>query len=170
MRFPLFISVLKLFTITKIFNSIGLVFLLLPSTIFGQTDMNSGFGNLSNSQFEISFSAGIFTGNVINTADNYLIHGVQQPVVDLNSRVSKDIFLELSIFPNPIIDQISISNSSLKNLNCSVYSDIGVLVETFPVFPGNHHYNLKNLSAGIYIFSITDNNGLKKNYKIYKKD
>lgn len=57
--------------------------------------------------------------------------------------------LEITIYPNPIEEEIRINNASAKTLSIRIYNSHGEYVESLEIEPGLQAYNLQ-LKSGIY--------------------
>ena len=69
---------------------------------------------------------------------------------------SFDSSLDLKLFPNPVVDALTINlNSSYEKIDIQVYSLLGQLVKTAKMTNGlEYKLNLSDLSAGSYVIKI----------------
>jgi hypothetical protein len=94
---------------------------------------------------------------VINTNDSELDH-VEIPVtLDVTDGVIENNGVELaSIYPNPATSQVTLEGENLNSV--AIYNVAGQLVRVVKL--DNMVNNIEmNVEAGVYFFSIYDNNG-----------
>jgi pectate lyase len=65
---------------------------------------------------------------------------------------------QVSLYPNPVSDYLHINTAGQKILNAKVYTFAGSLVKDTAAVTGNS-LDLRNLSAGNYIISVTTDKG-----------
>lgn len=73
--------------------------------------------------------------------------------------------LKLAIYPNPAVEQISIDGAVSQNARFSIVNTMGLTVKTGEA--NQNKINVANLSAGLYILSVQDLEGVKST-KFYK--
>lgn len=81
---------------------------------------------------------------------------------------TKNTFENLSVYPNPAINSISIHNDQPLD-NVQVCSLSGQVVMEFNSFKLNTSYDVSNLQSGVYIIRINQNNGEFFTKKLIKK-
>lgn len=79
---------------------------------------------------------------------------------------SKNLAESVLIYPNPVVDIVKIT-SPFKTLSIDVYNYSGKLVKTFPSLK-NNEINVQDLDPGIYIVTLTTDQGIVTK-KIIKK-
>lgn len=79
---------------------------------------------------------------------------------------SKNLAESVLIYPNPVVDIVKIT-SPFKTLSIDVYNYSGKLVKTFPSLK-NNEINVQDLDPGIYIVTLTTDQGIFTK-KIIKK-
>ncbi|MFT4661342.1 MAG: hypothetical protein ACI8XB_001617 [Patiriisocius sp.] len=76
---------------------------------------------------------------------------------------------ELTIFPNPFHETVSINSPQPISYIQIVNSNGTVISERhFPIFKGNMNFDFKNLSSGLYLIKCFDENGLLSVEKVIK--
>jgi len=73
----------------------------------------------------------------------------------------------ISLFPNPVTDNLSIVSPVVERLNVKISDPAGRIVLSQPV-NGSARLNLSSLNPGLYIISFTLENGLSVSKKIIK--
>lgn len=76
---------------------------------------------------------------------------------------------EISIYPNPAKDNITVSNSNNQSAVLYIYNIIGKLVRTEFINIDNQKINIANLSNGIYMIEIKGSNILEKQKLIIQR-
>ena len=64
---------------------------------------------------------------------------------------------DIVIYPNPVLNQLNIQTSSIKNYTVDIYTINGALVNSSAV-SNNKSVNVSNLSAGLYVAKFIDPN------------
>jgi hypothetical protein len=74
------------------------------------------------------------------------------------------------VYPNPVTDvlNINISNSSFKNSEVVVYNVSGAEVLKTNMAKSSAQLNIENLSNGVYLVKVTNQNGFNKTVKFVK--
>ncbi len=151
-----------------------LLFLGLGSGIVNaqQASVASG-GVASGSGGSVSFSVGqvIYTTNHGSTGT--IAQGVQQPYeISQTTGIaeSKNINLQVSAYPNPTIDflTLQVSNLDLKNLSYQLNDMNGRLIETKLITSNEMSITVSNLIAATYFLKVTSNNKEITTFKIIK--
>jgi len=152
-----------LLTIT--FSSIGFI-------SFGQQEIVASSGeHFSSANTEMSFTIGepiITTSTSQNTT---LTQGFQQSnleITTINEKVVDDIAVD--VFPNPVVDLITISNTNNKEgLSVRLMDLNGKVIEYDQLNATKQEYNLSNLQTGVYLVEVLNSENLSiKTFKIIK--
>jgi hypothetical protein len=82
----------------------------------------------------------------------------------------KNVSTNISVYPNPATDvlNININNSSFKNSEVVVYNISGVEVLKTNMANSSAQLNIENLSNGVYLVKVTNQNGFNKTVKFVK--
>ena len=109
-----------------------------------------------------------------------LTQGFQQVNLTVNDFfVSKELQTEISVFPNPASDYVSLKIGNLSEIKESAKTEgilyeltdmNGKILKTEKLIIGNQQIYLNNLAAGTYFLSIIGNSNLTlKTFKIVKQ-
>ena len=116
-------------------------------------------------------------GQVFYTAatetDGSVSQGVQQGI-ELNTFSNPELTtvnLNAVTYPNPTTDYIvlNISDSSLTNLSYTIIDVQGKVLSNGQISNSDTHISMQNLSLGIYMLKVNQNNIELKTFKIIKK-
>ncbi|HBK71344.1 MAG TPA: hypothetical protein DDZ39_06785 [Flavobacteriaceae bacterium] len=88
--------------------------------------------------------------------------------------INEEIKSELSYFPNPIKDELTISWSKSKNTyinSVQVFNSNGKLIKNFNLAKNNQELSLpfQNIASGVYIIKAVFNNGKQDSFKVIKE-
>lgn len=142
------------------------------STVSAQQSVNATGSNSSGSGGSASYSVGqlIYTTNV--GANGSEAQGVQQPFeisVVLGTQESKNI--NLSAYPNPTIDflTLSLSESYSSNFSYQLYDMQGKLLQTKKLTSKTTQINMSSYVTSVYFVKVMQDNKEIKTFKIIKK-
>jgi hypothetical protein len=99
-----------------------------------------------------------------------LTQGFLQPTTNKTYNPQKNY--SLTVYPNPTDGNITLFIPEFKegeSLEVQVYSLIGKILESHPIFQGINILKLENLAAGVYYLAIPTNKGLILSEKIVLK-
>jgi len=122
------------------------------------------------------YNAVIHEGNFVLVADTYTIYfstSATPPNCDpaTNGRLKAEQ-LEISMYPNPAVSSISISNKNGLQHSMITISDLsGKEIMTMPVAKSskNMSINLSDIEAGLYLVRVLDANGNSRTLKLLIK-
>jgi spore germination protein YaaH len=81
--------------------------------------------------------------------------------------VESNLKERISFYPNPVKNEIKISNlENIELANIGVYNILGKLIKDVDV--KKETIDISNLSSGIYLFKVTDKSGKSETFKIIK--
>lgn len=81
-----------------------------------------------------------------------------------------DINAFIKIYPNPTSDYLIISKPNVEDASINIYNELGQILLKYNVSLQENRIDISELSSGIYIVKIKNNNSQKSNtYKIIKK-
>jgi len=153
-----------------------LVFLLFFSTsIFSQSISSEVVGSsgefYKNGSSQIEFTVGEVVIETFNSSSNYLTQGFHQTNLKIESIQDKDISLEMSVYPNPSIDEITlfISNTNEEFL-IIIYDALGKNIYKSNIKGKiEKRINVSKYSSGTYLLHLTNSRHRTiKTYKIQK--
>lgn len=153
--------------------------LILLSTLGFCLSLNAQNGSLStggdiaNSSGSIAYSIGQPFYQIATNGNEISQEGLQQ-AFEISQTLSKkeiDLNLELSAFPNPIINelQIKIDVSLYSSLTYAFYSATGKLIQKGKINSNTTLLNTQLLKTGVYLLNIIDKSQSIKTFKILKK-
>ena len=106
-----------------------------------------------------------------NTGTNGSVaQGVQQPY-EISTTVGineTSINLELSVYPNPTTDYLTLKVEDNTELNYQLYDSQGKIIENKKVTANSTTISMEALPKSIYFLNVTDNNQVVKTFKIIK--
>lgn len=119
-----------------------------PRKIFENSFVFEGFG--SDSKLDCNFNAGFASQAKSNDEEDQ--------VIDVN----KPAVIDLVVYPNPALGQVTVEVSSLEPVTVSVFSLSGQLMTETKTTTGRATLNMNNtLPAGIYIVRTSEGNSRK---------
>jgi hypothetical protein len=95
-----------------------------------------------------------------------IINGVKHGTVKTQTSLLDISDEKISIFPNPVIDNISIISPNILITKIELFDIMGNLIISKPY---SEILDLKNISSGIYILRLIDNHNNLKNLRILKQ-
>jgi hypothetical protein len=132
----------------------------------GLSDTTIRFDINSNSNQFLIENIGLVTGLVSIDPNNWIINNAGIPVNDLTfvayaglSEDTKDN--EISIFPNPTENQLSINMINQGNYILNVFDPKGRMILT-ENFKDNYFLNIENFSSGSYLFEVISESDTKQ--------
>ena len=67
---------------------------------------------------------------------------------------------QLTVYPNPATDHITVSFPGLQNGNLFIYNIVGEQIMSRELATESSRISVANLSKGIYMVRVTDDNGI----------
>lgn len=138
----------------------------------------------------ISSSVISTAGKVYNSTSNQLNWTLGEPVIRLMTTTDlqissgyhnqlnlealsiedNEITTSLKIYPNPASDYLVISKLTLDEVSVNIYNELGQSLIKYSTSLKESRIDLRQLSTGVYIVNINNNDTKKSNsYKIIKK-
>tara|TARA_B110000037_G_C16889237_1_gene411449 strand:- start:56 stop:532 length:477 start_codon:yes stop_codon:yes gene_type:complete len=117
-----------------------------------------------------SYSVGQVVYTTATGTNGSVAQGVQQPY-EISTTVGineTSINLELSVYPNPTTDYLTLKVDDNSNLNYQVYDLQGKVIENKKVTANNTTISMEALPKAIYFLNVTKNNRIVKTFKIIK--
>ncbi|MCH2231761.1 MAG: T9SS type A sorting domain-containing protein, partial [Crocinitomicaceae bacterium] len=96
--------------------------------------------------------------------------GVQQPYeIAVTTGVNKTtINLELSVYPNPTTDYLTLKVEDNTELNYQIYDNHGKVIANKKVTATTSTINLESLPKATYFLNVVNNSQVLKTFKIIK--
>jgi hypothetical protein len=143
------------------------------TTAKAQQSANTSGGNASGTGGTVSYSVGQMNYTTNNGTSGSACQGVQQPyeIFTLTSvDESKDLNINLSAFPNPTFDNLTlkIESTNTKNLSYLLFDMNGKLLATQKLDGTETKIAMNNYAAATYFIKINENNNTIKTFKIIK--
>lgn len=150
---------------------INIVLLLLAlGGLQAQETLNSSGGVATGVGGMASYSVGqvFYTTNTGNTGS--MAEGVQQPyeISEIIGIDETSIPLEISIYPNPTSNYLTLTSYNADQLSYQLYDIQGRLIVAENIAINKTHINMESLPAATYFLKITKTAQLIKTYKIIK--
>ena len=128
-------------------------------------------GHAKNNQFSLSYTIGEVVTDLgrdtINNAD--LTQGFQQSYISIVSVEDYDFDIDISIYPNPAVDQLNVRISDIDKANSySVYDMNGKLIRQEAIRAKEFKIGFSSLSTGNYMLVFTDRDRRLKTIKVQK--
>ena len=140
-------------------------------SLLAQQTVSSGGGNATGNG-TVSYTVGqvIYT---TNTNIGSVTQGVQQPYevsVITGLKESKDISLEIVVYPNPAKDfiKLKIENFEVENLKFQMYDINGSLLQDNEVIGRETNISMQDLFPATYFLRIVQGNKEIRTFKIIK--
>lgn len=153
----------------------ALLFLGLGLTgLQAQTSVNATGGNASGSGGSASYSVGQVVYTTNTGTNGSVSEGVQQAFeisVVTGIEEAKDIFLNVSAYPNPTTDylELKVENLQLSELSYKLYDISGKVYQNKEIGNSITKIEMQNLPQGIYFIKVIDTKNKEfKTFKIIK--
>jgi len=153
----------------KVMKFLLLIFtgLLSMSTLAQQANVASG-GNATGTGGSFSYSV----GQVFYSSDTEgtINEGVQQPYeIYIVSIEESLVELELNLYPNPTLQELSIEIPNFKSdLTATIYNSGGLLMENVKLISSRTLVSVRNWPASTYYIHVGDASGNSSKYKLIK--
>ena len=128
-------------------------------------------GHAKNNQFSLSYTIGEVVTDLgrdtINNTD--LTQGFQQSYISIVSVEDHDFDINISIYPNPAVDQLNVRISDIDKANSySMYDISGKLIRQEAIRTKEFKIGFSSLSTGNYMLVFTDRDRRLKTIKVQK--
>ncbi|MCK5536010.1 MAG: T9SS type A sorting domain-containing protein [Bacteroidales bacterium] len=152
--------------------------LLLTSIVFSQTAnpelVGSAGESFNNSTYQLDWSIGEFATATYSTGNYVITQGLHQNNYVITSVENMAREINISAYPNPTTDLISIFFadllSSIEHGNVMIVTDInGKVLQQVEVINEVEQLNFSNYANGIYFLTVKQLNQVIKSFKIIKK-
>jgi hypothetical protein len=141
--------------------------------LFSQSSINSGSKDVVDSNGSISFSFGQLLYTFNSSSGATARNGIQIPFeISTTLGINKtDISLEMQVFPNPTIDNLTLSlkNTDIKSITFLVHNILGEKLLNGKIVSSKTNISFKKLPDTVYFLTIFKNNKTLKTFKIIKK-
>jgi hypothetical protein len=150
-----------------------LLFGICLTGLQAQEGIPTSGGNASGSGGSVSYSVGQLVCGTNSGITGSMTQGVQQPFeISVISGIAeaKDITLQCSAYPNPVIDyvKLKVENYKTEDLTYQLYNVSGKLLENKKIEGNETTISMGTLVPTIYFLRVLDNNNEVKTFKIIK--
>ena len=153
-----------------------LLFSLWSLMLFAQTEVprqeviSSASGLFSNSSGSIYFTIGECLTSTLRSNDLALTQGFHQTFLSISDIYTiGDLDFEITVFPNPATDFITIKVEKLQDLDYIIYNMYGVVMEKKKIVETESDVSFKTLPPSIYIIKVLQNDKEIRTFKIIKR-
>jgi hypothetical protein len=150
----------------------GVMFLFLGiGSIHAQENVTASGGEGTGTGGTVSYSIGQIVYTTNTGSNGSVSQGVQQTysIMATDGIEESTINAELSIFPNPTTDNLTLSIvGEIDNVNYQLVDLQGKVIKSEKTTTNSTSINMENLAGSIYFLKVTDNNKTIKTFKIIK--
>ena len=117
-----------------------------------------------------SYSVGQIVYTTATGSNGSVAQGVQQPYeIQVVTGVNEtSINLEMSVYPNPTTNYLTLITESSKNLSFQLIDLQGKVIESKNVVNNSTNISLEGQPAATYFLNVTKNNQIVKTFKVIK--
>jgi len=148
-----------------------ITFLLLGIGVTNaQETVTTTGGEASGTGGTASYSVGQVVYTSATGTNGSVAQGVQQPY-EISTTVGikeTSINLELSVYPNPTTDYLTLKVADFETLNFQLIDIQGRIIENKKVTASNTILKMEALPKAVYFLNVTKNNRIIKTFKIVK--
>jgi hypothetical protein len=147
-----------------------IVALIFSVALHAQESPTAAAGEATGTGGTASYSVGQVVYTTATGTNGSVAQGVQQPF-EISTTVGineTSINLELSVYPNPTTDYLTLKVADNSNLNYQVYDLQGKVIENKKVTANSTTISLEGQPTATYFLSVTKNNQVVKTFKIVK--
>jgi hypothetical protein len=149
----------------------SIAFLLLGlGGLYAQESPTTAGGEATGTGGTASYSVGQVVYTTATGTNGSVAQGVQQPYEISTTVGIKEtaITLELSVYPNPTTDYLTLKVEDNTELNYQLYDLQGKVIENKKVTANSTTIKMEALPKSIYFLNITKNIRIVKTFKIIK--
>ena len=154
---------------------IALLVLLIPTlNTYAQEAVVASGGDASGTGGSISYSVGQVTYTTNTGTGGSVMAGVEQPYeisVPTALENTEDILLELSAYPNPTTDVLTLRTGErdIENISYRLFDMNGKLIKAGKLTGSETPVNMQSLAPSVYFIKVIQNDKEIKTFKIIKK-
>lgn len=146
-------------------------FLLLGlGGLHAQESINGSGGEATGTGGTASYSVGQIVYTTATGSNGSVAQGVQQPYeIQVVTGVNEtSINLEMSVYPNPTTNYLTLLTESSKNLSFQLIDLQGKVIESKNVVNNSTNISLEGQPAATYFLNVVKNNQTVKTFKVIK--
>ncbi len=131
---------------------------------------SSAGDSFSNATYQLDWSVGECITATHSAGDYVITQGFHQNTYVITSVEDLRADIEMTVYPNPTSDFISlkIESSKVESMQYTITDLSGKVLANGEILSTLQTLNFTNYSAGTYLISITQNNQLIKSFQIIK--
>lgn len=149
------------------------LFFIINSSLFAQSLSRSVIGGAgdfyeSTSVGDLHFTLGELTVEYLdeNQALAQGFHRLHLPLLNVAVENPKEATLELTIYPNPTADYVTVQTNRQDKLTLTVTDILGRSLRQILLLSSRHTLNVSELPAGTYAFSVYDSSDFLYSKKV----
>ncbi len=152
--------------------NLGVLLLGLGLTAQAQQAATTTGGDATGSGGTVAYSVGLVVHTTNTGAAGSLAQGVQQAyeISIVSTFEDQPSSLDLRVYPNPTIDQLSlhVGNIELSNLSFQLFDLNGKLIASKKIALETETIQMEALPSGVYFLNVTHKTKALKTFKIIK--
>jgi hypothetical protein len=144
---------------------------VFSGSLFSQSSVNSSGANAEGTGGSANYSVGQTFYTSQSSTSGSISQGVQQTYISSITSIDNSFKnIELSIYPNPTTNQVtlSLSDYNLDNLSYNVFDINGKLILTNRINSNAETIYFNDLNSSIYFVKIIENDKELKTFKVLK--
>ena len=156
----------------RLFLTVGLGFALLGANAQTASPelVSSSGDSFNNTSYQLDWSIGECITQTQSAGDYVITQGFHQNSYVITSVEDLRADINMSVYPNPTSDFISlkVESSKVEDLQYTITDFSGKVLQTENFAGDIEQINFTNYAVGTYFISVTENNQLIKSFKIIK--
>lgn len=144
--------------------------IIAPHFLKAQEVLSTQGGSFENVYGKVDFTVGELVISTLGNGSNVLTQGFHQPNLIISNINDLSSGIKVSVYPNPVLYQLTLSFSELKfGFEIEMLDINGRLVKSKPVSGLETQVDVQSLAAGVYMLMLKDEEGnYLKSYQIHK--
>lgn len=142
--------------------------ILFTINLFSQDVISSQGDSYTYSSASIDFTIGEVVTSTVNNGEKTLTQGFHQTNWSFVSIENHIPSYEAIIFPNPTEDFLNIKATSFKNINYSIFDEMGKLVLNGTLYSEKTSLDVSKLHTGLYSLVLNSPENKLKTFNIIK--
>jgi hypothetical protein len=151
---------------------ITIISIHIATIFFGQQGTDASGGLATGAGGSVSYSVGQIDYITSLSLNGIITQGLQQPYeILLITEVNESrIDLNISVYPNPTVDNLSIiiKNSDIQNMSYSIIDTYGKIIVDEKIISQKTTVLMNDFVNGIYFIKVLNNNIEARTFKLIK--
>ena len=154
----------------KTIVSVSFLLLGIIGGLYAQESPTAAGGEATGTGGTSSYSVGQVVYTTATGTNGSLAQGVQQPYeISVTIGIKEtSINLELSVYPNPTTDYLTLKVDDFETLNFQLIDLQGKIIANKKVTNATTIIKMEELAKALYFLNVTKNNKVVKSFKIIK--